>query len=109
MVVVLATVEAGQYVLRALRAGAAGFLVKPTPPEDLIGLVQMAAEGHTVLSPAAARRLIVASADRQPARARHLAGSFTDREAQVLACLGEGLSNAQIAARLYLSEARVKG
>ena len=71
----------------------------------------MAAEGHTVLSPAAARRLIVASADRQPARdrARRLAGSLTDREAQVLACLGEGLSNAQIAARLYLSEARVKG
>ena len=111
MVVVLATVDAGQYVLRALRAGAAWFLVKPTPPEDLIGLVQVAAEGHTVLSPAAARRLIVASADRQPARdrARHLAGSLTDREAQVLACLGEGLSNAQIAARLYLFEARVKG
>ena len=98
-------------MLRALRAGAAGFLVKPTPPEDLIGLVQVAAEGHTVLSPAAARRLIVASADWQPARdrARHLAGSLTDREAHVLACLGEGLSNAQIAARLYLSEARVKG
>jgi len=78
-------------VLRALRAGAAWFLVKPTPPKDLIGLVQVAAEGHTVLSPAAARRLIVASADWQRALAA-----------------GEGLSNAQIAARLYLSEARVK-
>ena len=64
-----------------------------------------------MLSPAAARRLIVASADRQPARdrARHLAGSLTGREARVLACLGEGLPDAQIAARLYRSEARVKG
>jgi DNA-binding NarL/FixJ family response regulator len=111
VVVVLTTFDADQYVLRALRAGAAGFLVKSTPPEDLIGLVRVAAEGHTVLSPAAARRLIAASADRQPAaeRARKLTGSLTEREAEVLACLGEGLSNAQIARRLYLSEATVKG
>jgi len=110
VVVVLTTFDADQYVLRALRAGAAGFLVKSTPPEDLIGLVRVAAEGHTVLSPAAARRLIAASADSQPAeRARKLAGSLTEREAEVLSCLGEGLSNAQIAARLYLSEATVKG
>ena len=111
VVVVLTTFDADQYVLRALRAGAAGFLVKSTPPEDLIGLVRVAAEGHTVLSPAAARRLIAASADRQPAaeRARKLTGSLTEREVEVLACLGEGLSNAQIAARLYLSEATVKG
>jgi DNA-binding NarL/FixJ family response regulator len=111
VLVVLTTFDADQYVLRALRAGAAGFLVKSTPPEDLIGLVRVAAEGHTVLSPAAARRLIAASADRQPAaeRARQLAGSLTEREVEVLSCLGEGLSNAQIAARLYLSEATVKG
>ncbi len=111
VVVVLTTFDADQYVLRALRAGAAGFLVKSTPPEDLIGLVRVAAEGHTVLSPAAARRLIAASADGQPARerARKLAGSLTEREVEVLTCLGEGLSNAQIAARLYLSEATVKG
>lgn len=111
VVVVLTTFDADQYVLRALWAGAAGFLVKSTPPEDLIGLVRVAAEGHTVLSPAAARRLIAASADSQPAaeRARKLAGSLTEREVEVLACLGEGLSNAQIAARLYLSEATVKG
>jgi len=111
VVVVLTTFDADQYVLRALRAGAAGFLVKSTPPEDLIGLVRVAAEGHTVLSPAAARRLIAASADTQPARerARKQVGSLTEREVEVLTGLGEGLSNAQIAARLFLSEATVKG
>jgi DNA-binding NarL/FixJ family response regulator len=110
-VVVLTTFDADQYVLRALRAGAAGFLVKSTPPEDLIGLVRVAAEGHTVLSPIAARRLIAASADTQPARdrAKKLVGTLTERETEVLACLGEGMSNAQIAARLYLSEATIKG
>jgi DNA-binding NarL/FixJ family response regulator len=111
VVVVLTTFDADQYVLRALRAGAAGFLVKSTPPKDLIGLVRVAAEGHTVLSPAATRRLIAASADGQLAaeRARKLAGSLTEREVEVLTGLGEGLSNAQIAARLFLSEATVKG
>jgi DNA-binding NarL/FixJ family response regulator len=111
VVVVLTTFDADQYVLRALRAGAAGFLVKSTPPEDLIGLVRVAAEGHTVLSPAAARRLIAASTDSQPARerARVRVKSLTEREVEVLTGLGEGLSNAQIAARLYLSEATVKG
>jgi DNA-binding NarL/FixJ family response regulator len=111
VVVVLTTFDADQYVLRALRAGAAGFLVKSTPPEDLIGLVRVAADGHMVLSPAAARRLVAASGDglsnRQ--RAKGLVESLTDREAEVLACLGEGLSNAQIASRLYLSEATIKG
>jgi DNA-binding NarL/FixJ family response regulator len=110
-VVVLTTFDADQYVLRALRAGAAGFLVKSTPPEDLIGLVQVAAEGHTVLSPVAAQRLVAASADRDSARerAQRLVGSLTERETEVLTGLGDGLSNAQIAARLYLSEATVKG
>ena len=110
-IVVLTTFDADQYVLRALRAGAVGFLVKSTPPEDLIGLVRVAAEGHTVLSPIAARRLVAASADSQPARdrAKKLIGTLTERETEVLACLGEGMSNAQIAARLYLSEATIKG
>jgi DNA-binding NarL/FixJ family response regulator len=110
-VVVLTTFDADQYVLRALRSGAAGFLVKSTPPEDLIRLVQVAADGHTVLSPIAARRLIAASADSDQARARarELVAGLTGREAEVLGCLGEGLSNAQIGARLFLSEATIKG
>ncbi|MDT0377675.1 response regulator transcription factor [Streptomyces sp. DSM 42041] len=110
-VVVLTTFDADHYVMRALRAGAAGFLVKSTPPEDLIGLVRVAAEGHTVLSAAAARRLVAASTDGLSARdrARKLVEALTEREVEVLACLGEGMSNAQIASRLYLSEATIKG
>src|SRR5690606_13270340 len=69
-VVALTTFDADKYVVRALRAGAAGFLVKSTPPGDLIGLVRVAADGHTVLSPEAARRLVAVSSDEQAARDR---------------------------------------
>jgi DNA-binding NarL/FixJ family response regulator len=111
VVVVLTTFDADQYVLRALCAGAAGFLVKSTPPEQLIGLVRVAAHGHTVLSPTAARRLITATYDGLSSRdrAKRLVESLTEREIEVLACLGEGLSNAHIASRLYLTEATIKG
>ncbi|MDT7799283.1 MAG: hypothetical protein QOI78_2716 [Actinomycetota bacterium] len=109
-VVALTTFDADTYVIRALRAGAAGFLVKSTPPEDLIGLVRVAADGHTVLSPSAARRLVALSSDGRERGddARRRTSGLTDRERDVLACLGEGLSNADIAARLHLAEATVK-
>src|SRR5689334_22313198 len=110
VVVVLTTFDADQYVLRALRAGAAGFLVKSTPPADLIGLVRVAADGHTVLSPSAARRLVALSSDgrERGEDARRRTAGLTERERDVLACLGEGLSNADIAGRLHLAEATVK-
>ncbi|WP_410645484.1 response regulator [Amycolatopsis sp. lyj-346] len=109
-VVALTTFDADTYVIRALRAGAAGFLVKSTPPEDLIGLVRVAADGHTVLSPSAARRLVALSSDRRERGedARRRTAGLTERERDVLACLGEGLSNADIGTRLHLAEATVK-
>jgi DNA-binding NarL/FixJ family response regulator len=111
VIVVLTTFDADHYVIRALRAGAAGFLLKSTPPEDLIDLVRVAADGHTVLSPAATQRLLANATDQQAVRDRRLAAiaDLTQRETQVLTCLGEGLSNAQIGARLHLAEATVKG
>ncbi|AXK32417.1 DNA-binding response regulator [Streptomyces armeniacus] len=111
VVVALTTFDADSYVLRAMRAGASGFLVKSTPPEDLVGLVQVAADGHTVMSPAATQRLLVAAGERQRAEKRRdgLVEDLTDRETEVLKCLGEGLSNARIAQRLHLTEATVKG
>ncbi|MDT0305185.1 response regulator transcription factor [Streptomonospora wellingtoniae] len=111
VVVALTTFDRDEYVMRALRSGATGFLLKSTPPEDLLDLVRVAADGHTVMSPAATRRLLASAEDRRNERESEseLVARLTEREHQVLGCLGEGLSNTRIARRLHLSEATVKG
>ncbi|MEV4183747.1 response regulator transcription factor [Streptosporangium canum] len=109
-VIALTTFDSDSHVLSALEAGAGGFLVKPTPAEDLLNLVKVAADGHVVMSPLVARRLIAHStrSDRRRDAARATVATLAERERQVPACLGDGLTNSEIAQRLFLSETTVK-
>jgi DNA-binding NarL/FixJ family response regulator len=109
-VIVLTTFDADEHVLRALRAGAAGFLLKHTPPADIVNAVRRVAAGDAQLSPAILHRLIasVTAADPVGIRARERLAVLTDREREVADAIGEGLSNAEIGARLYLSVPTVK-
>ncbi|WP_072480427.1 response regulator [Amycolatopsis australiensis] len=108
-VLVLTTFDLDEYVDGALRAGAAGFLLKSVPSARLIEAVKLVAAGEGVLAPQITRRLITAyAAGRGPASVPNGLDTLTERERQVLACLGAGLSNAQIATRLYIGETTVK-
>ena len=110
-VVALTTFDGDEHVHRALRAGAAGYLLKSTPPDELVALVHVVAQGHTVMSRSAARRLVDRSTDEHSARHQATArlAPLTEREREVITLLGEGCSNAQVAQRLHLAEATVKG
>jgi DNA-binding NarL/FixJ family response regulator len=96
-------------VLRALRLGAHGFLLKDTPPLDILGAVRRVAAGEQSLSPSVVRRLIahVAAEDRGAAARRALAG-LTPRERDVAEAVAEGWSNAEISAAVHMSVASVK-
>ncbi|MBV8710295.1 MAG: response regulator transcription factor [Solirubrobacterales bacterium] len=111
-VIVLTTFEADDYVLRALRAGASGFLLKDTPPTDVIRAVRAVAAGEPTLSPAITRRLIGhvtdSELDERKRHARDQLGRLTDREHEVAIAIGLGKSNAEISRELYMSVATVK-
>ncbi|MFI6427770.1 response regulator [Promicromonospora sp. NPDC050880] len=111
-VMVLTTFDADAHVLRALRAGAAGFLLKDTPPDELVVAIRHAAQGRPVLSPEVTRRLIArvtdSDQDGRRATARRRLDVLGEREREVAVDIGAGLSNAEIAARRFLGLTTVK-
>jgi DNA-binding NarL/FixJ family response regulator len=111
-VIVLTTFDADEHVMRALRAGAAGFLLKDTPPPEIIRAVRLVASGEAMLSPAVTRKLIAHLADDGAAarrsRATDLLERLTEREHEVAVAIGQGKSNAEIGQELYMSVATVK-
>ncbi|MFG2322435.1 response regulator [Streptomyces sp. NPDC048568] len=111
-IIVLTTFHADEQVLRALRAGAAGFVLKDTPPAEILDAVRRVAAGDPVLSPAVTRRLMdqaaAGTADTRRTRARARLDILNDREREVAVAVGRGLANAAIATELFMSVATVK-
>lgn len=109
-ILMLTTFDADEYVFSALRTGASGFLLKDAAPEELIHAVRVVARGEALLSPKVTRTLIADYAARPtaPAASRNLLSGLTEREMDVVRLVARGLSNAEIAADLFLAEQTVK-
>jgi DNA-binding NarL/FixJ family response regulator len=104
-VIMLTTFGVDDYVYRALRAGASGFLLKDLPPADLLNAIRVVADGDALLAPAVTRRLIEEFAGRPEPRSL---ADLTGREREILGLIAQGLSNTEITQRLYLSMGTVK-
>ncbi|GIJ67606.1 response regulator [Virgisporangium ochraceum] len=111
-VIVLTTFQADEYVLRALRAGASGFLLKDTPPAEILRAIHRVAAGEPILSPAVTRRLIahvgVTGVNDRYRRARQTLARLSDRERDVAMAVGRGRSNAEIGEELFMGIGTVK-
>jgi DNA-binding NarL/FixJ family response regulator len=110
-ILMLTTFDLDEYVYEALRAGASGFLLKDTPPEQLVGAIRVIAEGEALLSPSITRRVIsefVKGTGPKPQAQFPRLQDLTARELEVMKAIARGLSNAEIAKELFVSETTVK-
>jgi len=110
-VIILTTFERDEYIFEALRSGASGFLLKNSPPEDLIAAVRLIAAGEALLAPSVTRRIIerfAAISSRPPPEPAKELRFLTEREVEVLCLLASGKSNAELASALFVGEATVK-